>query len=114
MSEHWIATLGAPRGHRIRFAESTSGATNIRRIECECGWSLEYNQDEPSRLATDAHAKHCDEHRAGVELFVTKVIEAEERERLFVTKVIEAEERERLTYAGQLDEAAPHAAESES
>jgi hypothetical protein len=57
---HWIATIGAPRGHRVRFTYSATGPMNIRTLECECGWKVTYRDDKPRGDGIAAHARHCD------------------------------------------------------
>lgn len=68
----WIATFGAPRGHRVRFLYGSytdgNGAfhgidTRVRTIECECGWKLTY-PEQSRQHALEQHARHCADQRA--------------------------------------------------
>jgi hypothetical protein len=61
----WIATIGAPKGHRVRFLYQNGErpgqwdeSVATRTIECECGWRLTY-AGHSRKEAFIAHARHA-------------------------------------------------------
>lgn len=101
MTAGWIATFGAPRGHRVRFLYGSYSDGNgvfagvdvkVRTIECECGWGITYSSESGRQSALEEHARHVDairknarsigERDAAAELAAAELEQREHRDML--------------------------------